>query len=170
LTYAEVYWTKRGAKLSSEQQAEITELFEYSWIVPVELDPTTAIQARDIMWKHPTIKSWDSVHVASAIKARRLRAIECFDTFDGELIKLTGKLANTDLRLAMPDLPPRFPLLTASGVSSEPSQPVGQSRGDGSPKASQPAQPQGNRCRILLLPLLSALSQRNDTLEHIVCC
>ena len=127
LTYVEVYWTKRGVKLAAEQQVAITDLFGYSWIVPVELDRMTAELARAIMWKHPHIKSWDAVHVACAIKVRRLGQVECFDTFDGDLIDLTGKLEGTDLRLSFPDLPLRFPLLTAAGVptgaSSAPVQP-----------------------------------------------
>lgn len=131
LTYAEVYWMKRGTKLSATQQTAITDLFGYSWIVPVDLDRMTAELARTIMWKHPQIKSWDAVHVASAVKVRRLRQIECFDTFDGDLIALTGKLDGTDLRLSIPDLPPRFPLLagmsTVNVVSSETAQPSVQS-------------------------------------------
>jgi predicted nucleic acid-binding protein len=131
LTYAEVYWTKRGVKLSTDQQRAITDLFEYSWIIPVDLDRMTAELARTIMWKHPHIKSWDAVHVACAIKIRRLGQIECFDTFDGDLIGLTGKLDGTDLRLSTPDLPPRFPLLAGTRAvnvaSSVPAPPSGQS-------------------------------------------
>lgn len=70
------------------------------------------------MWKHPHIKSWDAVHVACAIKVRRLGQVECFDTFDGDLIALTGKLEGTDLRLSVPDLPPRFPLFAGAHDAS----------------------------------------------------
>lgn len=121
LTYVEVYWVKRGVKLSAQQQTEILDLFGYSWIVPVELDRMTAEVARMIMWKHPQIKSWDAVHVASAIKARRLGEIECFDTFDGNLSGLSGKLDGTDLRLNLPDLPLAHPLLAGLSLPTVPS-------------------------------------------------
>ena len=116
LTYAEVYWTKRGVKLSPAQQTEITDLFNYSWVVPVDLDRLTAERARQLMWDHPHIKSWDAVHVASTIGVRSLGHIVCFDTFDDDLIKLTGKIAATDLKLAIPDVPPKLPLFTGSVV------------------------------------------------------
>lgn len=109
LTFAEVYWVKKGPKLLPDQRSTITALFDYSWITPIELDRATAELARSLMFDLPALKSWDAVHVASAIVARRLNVIDCFDTFDEGLVKLTGSLPDSDLILARPDLPTKLP-------------------------------------------------------------
>ena len=109
LTFTEVYWVKKGPKLLTDHRSTITALFDYSWIIPIELDRATAELARNLLFDIATLKSWDAVHVASAIVARRLNAIDCFDTFDDGLIKLTGNLPNSDLILARPNLPLKLP-------------------------------------------------------------
>ena len=126
LTFAEVFWMKRGEKLSQAQRDELVQLFGYSWIVTVELDRPTAEMARRLIWSH-NVKSWDAVHVASALSARKMRAIECFDTFDGGLIKLTGLIPGSDLTFGFPNVTPRLPFSKADDLSTETAPPSGQS-------------------------------------------
>ncbi len=144
LTFAEVYWMKRSKKLPPEQQKAITDLFNYSWVIPVELDRPIAEFARQLIW-NLNVKSWDAVHVASAMKARRLGAIDCFDTFDDGLIGLTGRLTDSDLILAKPSFPARLDF--SSPI--EPKQLSSQSlpdvpRSDFRPERALPATPQGD--------------------------
>lgn len=108
LTFAEVHKLKRGPGVSREEQEAVQKFFQRSFIVPYELDRSVADMARELIWTH-NVSSWDAVHVATAIRARGRRLVECFDTFDQPLWDLTGKIPGTDLVLSQPNLPPELP-------------------------------------------------------------
>ncbi len=109
LTFAEVYKMKKGPALTAERSKIIRDLFDYSWVVAIELDRQTAEMARDFIWQYGT-RSWDAVHLASAIKARSMKAIDCFDTFDSDLISLNGRVPGTDLLISEPQIGVTLPL------------------------------------------------------------
>ena len=94
LTYAEVFWI-RGGLPQPHQINAIKALFEHSWIVPAELDHPTADLARELMFefsRNDGLQAKDAVHLATAIRARALGNVECFDTWDGGLANLGGAI------------------------------------------------------------------------------
>lgn len=94
VTYAEVFWI-RGGLPKAEQVKAIEELLGYSWIIPAELDKPTALLARELLQlfsMNDGLKPPDSIHLATAIRARSLGGVQCFDTWDGTLKNLAREL------------------------------------------------------------------------------
>jgi predicted nucleic acid-binding protein len=108
LTFAEVHKLKRGPGIDRGQQEALRNFFQHPFIVPYELDRAVADLARELIWSH-NVTSWDAVHVATAIRARARKLVECFDTFDQALRNLTGRFADSDFILSQPNLPPVLP-------------------------------------------------------------
>jgi predicted nucleic acid-binding protein len=103
VTYTEVFWIKSPDRRSrvplDDQVKAITELFGKSYVVPAELDRVTAELARDLLFQFADshgLKPPDALHLATAIKAKARGVVECFDTWDGPLSKLTGQLVKVD--------------------------------------------------------------------------
>ena len=147
LTFAEVFWVRDGSPKPDQIDA-IKDLFGYSWVIPAELDHPTAVLARELMFEfsqNDGLESKDAVHLATAIRARALGNVECFDTWDGGLANLEGQLERVE-RLRKPDsgadlsvgIPKgQLPLLTSS---SEPVQPSERS-GDGAQGSASTPEP-----------------------------
>jgi predicted nucleic acid-binding protein len=87
LTLTEVIKLKGYPSLPRDHEKKIREFFQRSYIVTRGLDQFTAIDARELIWKHG-IAPKDSIHVATAARAR-LRILE---THDDELIALSQKI------------------------------------------------------------------------------
>jgi predicted nucleic acid-binding protein len=101
LTLTEVLWPKGvSVPLPKERAETIHKFFLHEWIVVYDLDQTLAERAREIVWDHG-VKPKDSIHVATAIDAK----VDQFDTFDGPLISLSGKLGHPPLVIGQPDVP-----------------------------------------------------------------
>ena len=146
LTYVEVFWIRGG--LPQPQQIDaIKALFGHSCIVPAELDHPTADLARELMFEfsqNDGLQAKDAVHLATAIRARALGNVECFDTWDGGLANLEGQLtrlerlqkadSGADLSIGIPK--GQLHLLTSY---SEPAQPSSRSGDDDSRTASAPS-------------------------------
>lgn len=100
-TLTEVLWPK-GAPLPLPASAakKVQELFLHEWITVYDLDRTLAEQARDLVWSH-SVEIKDSIHVATALDAK----VDQFDTYDGGLIGLSGKLGDPPLVIGRPNLP-----------------------------------------------------------------
>ena len=81
--------------------------FRHEWIVVRELDRFIAEDARALVWNH-NVKPKDAVHVATALK--RDVPIEQLDTFDGPLIRLSGKLGDPSLIIGKPSMESSLPL------------------------------------------------------------
>jgi hypothetical protein len=92
LTLAEVLWMKNSPRLPAEERQRIRDFFKREYILVVDVNRRVAEMAQDVVWKH-SVKPKDAVHVASALLARA----EYLDTFDGELIKLSGKVGGNPL-------------------------------------------------------------------------
>ena len=94
ITWAEVFWMR--TKTSQDAQIEtIDDLFGKSWVVPIELDKHIAQLSRELLYsfaKNQGLTPKDAVHLASAIRARTIGAVECFDTWDRGLQALEGQL------------------------------------------------------------------------------
>jgi hypothetical protein len=65
-----------------------------------DLDRTLGERAREVVWDH-SVRPKDAIHVATALDAK----VDQFDTFDGPLISLSGKIGNPPLVIGPPNLP-----------------------------------------------------------------
>ncbi len=101
LTITEVLWPKgRQLEIPPEQAQEVQDFFEHDWIVVVTVDRPIAERARDLVWNHK-VRPQDAIHVATALDSH----VEQFDTYDGDLISLSGKIGNPPLVIGNPNLP-----------------------------------------------------------------
>lgn len=101
LTLTEVLWPKGvPLPLPKESAATIHRFFLHEWIVVYDLDRTLAERAREVVWDHG-VHHKDSIHVATAIDAK----VDQFDTFDGPLGELSGKVGNPPLIIGPPNVP-----------------------------------------------------------------
>ncbi len=116
LTIAEVLWLKNQPKLPAARATEIEAFFQHRWIVIREVDRFIAEDARRLDWDknvHPK----DAIHLATAL--RQDVAIDQFDTFDGDLIKLSGKIGDPPLTIGYPNLPPKLPFESDDTIADD---------------------------------------------------
>lgn len=101
LAITEVLWPKgRVLELPPDQAEEVQSFFEHEWIAVVTVDRLIAERARDLVWNHK-VRPQDAIHVATALDSN----VEQFDTYDGDLISLSGKIGNPALIVGNPNLP-----------------------------------------------------------------
>lgn len=106
LTITEVLWTKGHDKLPASQAKKIEAFFRHSWIIVRELDRFIAEDARELVWSK-NVKPKDAIHLATALKQDVV--LDQFDTFDKDLIKLSGALGQPGLKIGTPNLPQMLP-------------------------------------------------------------
>jgi predicted nucleic acid-binding protein len=109
LTLTEVLWLKGHGqqKLSAQHAKKIEDFFRHQWIVVREVDRFIAEAARDVVWGK-NIKPKDAIHIATALQQDV--QFDQFDTFDRDLIKLSGTIGSPPLTIGRPNLPPNLPL------------------------------------------------------------
>ncbi|HET8558163.1 MAG TPA: type II toxin-antitoxin system VapC family toxin [Gaiellaceae bacterium] len=101
LTIAEVLWPKGGPLVLARDKAEAVQTFmQHEWLAVRDLDRTIAERARELVWDH-NVHPKDAVPVATALDA----GVEQFDTYDGDLIALSGKLGSPPLVIGQPNVP-----------------------------------------------------------------
>ena len=106
LTIVEVLWPKGHKKVAAQHAHKIEAFFRHSWIIVRELDRFIAEDARALVW-NKNVKPQDAIHLATAL--RQDVQLDQFDTFDGDLIKLSGSLGEPPLTIGRPSLPPKLP-------------------------------------------------------------
>ena len=106
LTIVEVIWLKGYKKVDSIHAKKIEAFFRRSWIVVREVDRFIAEDARELVW-NKNVKPKDAIHLATAL--RQDVVFDQFDTFDKDLIKLSGALGNPPLTIGRPNLPGKLP-------------------------------------------------------------
>jgi len=106
ITLTEVIKLKGQQKLPSAQAKQIEAFFRNRWIVVRALDRFIAEDARQLVW-NKNLNPKDAVHLATAL--RQDVTIDQFDTFDGDLIKLSGTLGDPPLIIGPPNLPQKLP-------------------------------------------------------------
>ena len=89
-----------------EQTRQIEAFFRNDWIVIREVDRFLAERARELVWS-TDVKPKDAIHVATAVN-QDVR-IDQLDTFDEEMIELSGLVGNPPLAIGPPNLPRRLP-------------------------------------------------------------
>lgn len=106
LTIAEVLWLKGHKKIDASHARKIEAFFRHTWIVVREVDRFVAEEARELVWNQ-NVKPKDAIHLATAL--RQDVTFDQFDTFDGDLIKLSGTLGDPPLTIGRPNLPAKLP-------------------------------------------------------------
>jgi predicted nucleic acid-binding protein len=101
LTLTEVLWPK-GSRLPlpASDAEQVQKLFLHEWITVYDLDRALAERAREVVWNHE-VRIQDSIHVATAIDAD----VDQFDTYDLQLIGLSGKVGDPPLVIGKPNVP-----------------------------------------------------------------
>lgn len=118
LTLTEVIKLKGHPSLPREQERMIREFFQHSYIVIRGVDQFTAVDARELIWKHGLAPK-DSIHVATAVRAR-LRILE---THDEPLIALHQKIpvpGGPPLTIRTPHFSETLPLRLPEGRMKSP--------------------------------------------------
>ena len=85
---------------------KVEAFFRRSWIVVREVDRFIAEDARELVW-NKNVKPKDAIHLATAL--RQDVELDQFDTFDKDLIKLSGALGDPPLTIGRPNLPAKLP-------------------------------------------------------------
>lgn len=105
LTLTEVLKLKGKDPIPMEDAAKVRGFFANEYIVVYDVDRTVAEMAQDLVWQHG-VKPKDAVHLATALTTGPAVGIEQLDTFDDELIALSGKLGDDPpLKIGRPNLP-----------------------------------------------------------------
>src|SRR5207253_2614151 len=102
----EVLRLKGEKRIEASQAKRIEAFFRHSWIVVRDVDRFIAEDARELVWDK-NVKPKDAIHLATAL--RQDVTFDQFDTFDGDLIKLSGKLGDPPLTIGRPNLPATLP-------------------------------------------------------------
>jgi len=87
LTLTEVIKLKGKPELKREQEKKIAEFFQNEYIIVRNVDRFVALSAQRLVWDQ-NLAAKDSIHVATALRYK----IPVLDTFDDQLIGLSGKL------------------------------------------------------------------------------
>ena len=109
LTLAEVLRLKGKDPIPAADAHKVRGFFRNPYIVLYDLDRTIAESAQDVVWNQG-VKPKDAVHVATALAASGVAGIEQLDTFDGNLIALSGQMGNPPLVIGRPNLPEQLTL------------------------------------------------------------
>ncbi|HRN70672.1 MAG TPA: type II toxin-antitoxin system VapC family toxin [Candidatus Woesebacteria bacterium] len=105
LTITEVLYLKGHPKVTTEISDKIADFFQSNFIKIINLDRKTAEIGRDLVLNQ-NVRPKDAVHLATASQVNNnIRPIECFDTFDKDLIRLSNKIGNPTFKIAVPDVP-----------------------------------------------------------------
>jgi predicted nucleic acid-binding protein len=84
---------KRGEGVLKDQRAKIEAFFNHNYILLVELDPRVIEDARDLIWAHNSLRPYDAVHLASALRAK----CRVLYTYDDDLLDLNGRMQDLDI-------------------------------------------------------------------------
>lgn len=106
LTIAEVLWIKGHKKVEAAHAKKIELFFRRSWIVIREVDRFVAEDARALVW-NKNVHPKDALHLATAM--RQDVPLSQFDTFDKDLIRLSGSIGDPPLTIGRPNLPAKLP-------------------------------------------------------------
>jgi predicted nucleic acid-binding protein len=101
LTLAEVIKLKGKPPIPKTDAQKIKDFFMQEFISIRNVDRFIAELGRTFMWHHKKLKHKDAIHIATAATYH----ITTLDTFDEDLIKLSGKLGNPPIKIGVPDIP-----------------------------------------------------------------
>jgi predicted nucleic acid-binding protein len=96
---------KQISNLKPEDEEKIAKYFRNAFIMTVNCDRNIAESARALIWKHPHLKPYDAIHVATAL-SQPIDAMHSFDNDD--LVKLNGQMGTPPLMICHPGKDRRF--------------------------------------------------------------
>lgn len=101
ITVVEVIKLKGREPITRDHSDQIIAFFSQGYVRVRNIDLAMAELARDLMWTHSALAHKDALHVATAV------AVGCpiLETFDKELIKLSGQIGDPPLRITEPSIP-----------------------------------------------------------------
>ncbi|MGB6063957.1 MAG: PIN domain-containing protein [Desulfomonilaceae bacterium] len=99
LTLAEVVNLKRATPIPVEDAKLLQKAFKEPYLRVRNVDEYIAELARKMVWEYG-FQPKDSIHIATAMKHK----IPFFDTFDEELIRLSGTMSNPPMRIGKPNV------------------------------------------------------------------
>ncbi len=103
LTIAEVLWLRNAPRIPKNKAEILRRFFRRSYFKNLNVTRAIAERAQDLVWDH-NIRPKDAIHVATALDA----GAHYLETFDEDLLALSGKIGDPPLTIRKP-LPPRSP-------------------------------------------------------------
>ncbi len=88
----EVLKLKEHKHLSAEQEAMISDLFQYPFIKLVDATRGICEAARHLIWKHSVLKPKDAVHLASALAYAQREPLDVLFSYDNDFLNLDGQI------------------------------------------------------------------------------
>lgn len=116
LTLTEVIKLKGKPRLTKDKEDTIKAFFENDFIIVRDVDRFIAEKARDLIWSFSGLHPKDAIHVATAVMLK----MNVLDTFDGPLIKLSGKIGSPKLTIARPHVPYQPDMYEAKSKPAKP--------------------------------------------------
>lgn len=102
LTYVEcVRLHNQPRTLTEENENTIRLFFQRGFIEVQNVTRKTGEDARQLLWKHSSLQYKDAIHVATALFAK----VDLLQTYDTDLLKLSGQYGTPRLRIAEPSVP-----------------------------------------------------------------
>src|SRR5438046_5125166 len=90
----EVLKLKEHEHLSKEDEQMISDFFQYPFIKFVDATRTICEAARNLIWKHSSLKPKDAVHMASALAYVQRASLDALFSYDTDFLDLDGTLTN----------------------------------------------------------------------------
>ena len=58
----------------------VRDIFEEPYVIPIMVDTARAVEARELRWDYPWLRTPDAIHIASAIYSK----VDEMHTYDGQ--------------------------------------------------------------------------------------
>jgi predicted nucleic acid-binding protein len=88
----EVLKLKDQKHLSKENEEMISDFFEYPFIKLVDATRGVCVAARHLIWKYPSLKPKDAVHLASALAYVDREYLDVLFSYDTDFLSLDGAI------------------------------------------------------------------------------
>jgi len=105
----EVLKLKEHEHLSQGNEEMISDLFQYPFIKIVDATRSVCEAARHLIWKHPSLKPKDAVHLASALAYAQREYLDVLFSYDKDFLNLDGQITQKfHIKEPYIDEPPLF--------------------------------------------------------------
>ncbi len=94
ITLTEVVKVKGCKPLNKQDEKILTEFFDHAYIRLVDATRDVCEAARHLMWKYPSLKHKDAIHLASALTFSKRGYLDALFSYDSDFTNLNGVLTN----------------------------------------------------------------------------